>query len=238
MATVTFNQVEHDKVLALPAGERWRKGMEALKQVAEDTTRTDLVLFAYEHLNAGGEKRRAARFYRQPVAQRLFEEDRTMDAKTLDFDALAALPQGTLGHAYATFMRGHGITPDIFTCEGELTREAYLIKRMRQTHDLWHTVTDIDVDVPGELELQAFTLSQVWAPSLFVVVVLGALRALFRMPAAVPGMVRGFFRGLFAKSLVAVPWEDLWATPIAEVRRQLRVGVATTRRLPSTVTQA
>jgi ubiquinone biosynthesis protein Coq4 len=239
MATVAFNQVQHDKVLALPVAERWRKGMQALHEAAQDTTRTDLILYAYEHLNAGGEKRRAARFYRQAAAQRLYEENRTMDATTLDFDTLAALPQGTLGHAYASFMRGHGITPDIFTCEGPLTREAYLIKRMRQTHDLWHTVTDIDVDVPGELELQAFTLAQVWAPSLFVVVIGGALRALFRMPSAVPGMVRGFFRGLFARSLVAVPWEDLWATPIAEVRRQLRVGVTTApRRLPSTATQA
>jgi ubiquinone biosynthesis protein Coq4 len=224
MATVTFNQVEHDKVLALPAGERWRKGLLALREVAADTSRTDRVLYAYEHLNAGGEKARAERFYRSEVARRLYAQDRTLDASTLDFGALAALPEGTLGQAYARFMREHGITPDIFTCEGKLTPEAYFIKRMRQTHDLWHTVTGADTDVAGELELQAFTFAQVRAPSQLIVVLGGALRALFLLPRALPGIVRGFFRGLFARSLTAVPWEDLWATPIAEVRAQLRLS--------------
>jgi ubiquinone biosynthesis protein Coq4 len=223
MATVTFNQVEHDKVLALPTGERWRKGLLALKEVAQDTTRTDLVLYAYEHLNAGGEQKRAEKFYRSPLTHQFYKEDRTLDARTLDFDKLAALPEGTLGHAYVQFMRDRGITPEIFTCEGKLTREAYMIKRMRQTHDLWHTVTGVDTDVAGELELQAFTLAQVWAPSMFIVVVIGALRALFTLPRAVPGIVRGFFRGLFARPLAPTPWEDLWSTPLAHVRTVLRL---------------
>ena len=225
MATVTFNQVEHDKILALPAAERWRKGLDALKQVAADTSRTDLVLFAYEHLNAGTEGRRAKRFYaRYPNARRLYEENRTLDAKTVDFEALLQLPAGTLGYAYAKFMKDRGLTPDIFTAEGRLTPTAYLVKRMRQTHDLWHTVTGVDTDVAGELELQAFTLAQTWAPSIFIVVFFGALRALFRMPLAVPRMVRGFFRGLFAERLGPTPWEDLWTKPLAEVRAQLRLA--------------
>jgi ubiquinone biosynthesis protein Coq4 len=224
VATIAFNQPEHDKVLALPAAQRWRRGLAALLEVAADTSRTDRVLFAYEHLNAGTEKARAARFYRSPAARKLYQEDRTLDASTLDFGALATLPEGTLGHTYSRFMRERGLTPDVFACEGHLSPEAYLLKRIRQTHDLWHTIAGVDTDLAGELELQAFTLAQLWAPSLFVVVVLGGLRALFTLPRAVPRMVRGFFRGLFAQPLAAVPWEDFWATPIGQVRRALKLA--------------
>jgi ubiquinone biosynthesis protein COQ4 len=224
MATVTFNQVDHDKVLALPRRERWVRGLAALHDAAKDPERADRVLFAYEHLNAGTEHRRAERFYRDPDARKLYAENRTLDATTLSFDALEALPEDTLGHAYARFMRSRGITPDLFNCDGPLSPQAYLVKRMRQTHDLWHTVTGIDTDLAGELELQAFTLAQVWAPSIFIVTFFGALRALFVMPRVVPGILRGFFNGLRARRLVAVLWEDLWAEPLEHLRRKLNVG--------------
>jgi ubiquinone biosynthesis protein Coq4 len=224
MTTVAFNQQEHDKVLALPARERWRKGLLALKEVAQDTSRTDRVLYAYEHLNAGTERARADRFYRSETMRRMYEENRTLDASTVDFAALERLPDESLGHAYARFMRDRGITPDIFASEGRLTPEAYIVKRIRQTHDLWHTVVGAETDVAGELELQAFSLAQLWAPSLFVVVIVGALKALFTLPKAVPGMIRGFFRGLWARPLFAVPWEDLWEAPLQDVRAQLKLA--------------
>ena len=65
-------------------------------------------------------------------------------------------------------MKQRGLTPDIFAAKGELSRETYVIKRLRQTHDLWHVLTGIDLDVPGELELQAFTLLQMRVPSTLV----------------------------------------------------------------------
>ena len=223
MATVTFNQVEHDKVLALPTGERWRRGLLALRDVLKDTNRTDQVLYAYEHLNAGTEEWRAGRFYRSETARRLYAQDKTLDETTVDFSALAKLPEDTLGGAYARFMRDNGLTPDIFHCEGGLTAQGYFIKRMRQTHDVWHAATGIGPDIPGELELQAFTLAQLWAPSMVILVLGGMVRSLFLHPTGIPRAIRGFFRGLFARTLTDVPWEELWERPLSEVRAQLRL---------------
>ena len=224
MGTVTFNQPAHNQILALATTERWRRGLLALLEVGKDPNRTDKVLEAYEHMNAGSENQRARRFYRSAAAVRFFEENRTLDATTVDYDRLLALPEGTLGYSYARFMKDRGLTPDIFTCEGALSPAAYFSKRMRQTHDLWHVITGVDTDVAGELELQAFTLAQVWAPSQWVLVGLGTLRALFTAPSMALGAVRGFFRGLRARKFAPVAWEERWAEPLADVRRSLSCG--------------
>src|SRR5690606_7550553 len=98
-----------------------------------------------------------------------------------DLDALAQLPAGTLGHAYARFMRGHGLTPEIFDgppAEVRDERAAYAIQRMRQTHDLWHVVTNAETDPAGEIALQAFTFAQLRVPSSGLLAAFGTLRAL------------------------------------------------------------
>ena len=128
----------------LSRGQRWRKALAALGKVMADPGRTDQVLAFNLYVNAGSMNRRAPRFHADPQGRRLYEERRTLDAHTIDLDALAALPEGTLGHAYARFMRVRGITPDIFegTPPGVVDPEAaYVIQRMRQTHDLWHVVS-------------------------------------------------------------------------------------------------
>ena len=132
MAAISFNAVDHQAVVNLPLWERWKRGLKALLIVARDPDRTDKVLEAYEHLNAGTEARRADAFYASSGGEQLFLEDRTLDATTVDFDALARLPEGTLGNSYARFMRERNLTPDIFAARGALSRSTYVIKRLRQ----------------------------------------------------------------------------------------------------------
>ena len=221
MQAVIFNAIDHQRIVELPAWQRWKRGLRALVEVGKDPDRTDKVLEAYEHLNAGTERSRVRRFYSSPDAQRLFAEDRTLDKTTLDVTALAKLPEGTLGQGYARFMTERGLTPDIFASQGVLTREAFMIKRLRQTHDLWHVLTGINTDVPGELELQAFSTVQLRLPSAFLLVFLGTLRWLGRHPTIPFRVLRGTIAGLRARRLEAVPWEDFWATPLTELRARL-----------------
>lgn len=221
MYDLVFNAVDHQRINDLPAWRRWLIGLRALLEVGKDPDRTDKVLEAYEHLNAGGEPRRARAFYASPDGEALFQANASLDATTVDFDALAQLPEGTLGHAYATFMKQRGLTPDLFAARGELSREVYVIKRLRQTHDLWHVLTGIDTDVPGELELQAFTFTQLWIPSAFLLVTLGALRWLYRWPGLPVRVLRGMRNGLRARLLSPVRWEQHWATPLPQLRRAL-----------------
>jgi ubiquinone biosynthesis protein COQ4 len=222
METSTFSALNHQRIVELPAFERWKRGLRALIEVGKDPDRTDKVLEAYEHLNAGTEGYRVNRFYSSPRAEQLFLEDRTLDATTLDFAALAKLPEGTFGNAYARFMTERGLTPDIFAAQGRLSRTAFVIKRLRQTHDLWHVLTGIGTDVPGELELQAFSFTQLRLPSAFILIAMGTLRWSWRHPSLPFRVLRGAFAGLRAEKLDAQPWEELWARPLVELRRELR----------------
>ena len=70
----------------------------------------------------------------------------------------------------------HDPTPDVFDGPpAGVTNEraAYVIQRLRQTHDLWHVVTGYDTDPASEVALQAFTYAQLRAPGSLVLAALG-----------------------------------------------------------------
>lgn len=213
----------------LPLVARWRTALGALAKVMANPTRTDQVLVFSLHANAGSMKHRVQRFLDDPTGRRLFEERRAIDSKTVDLDALAALPEGTLGRAYAEFLRSHGLTPEVFDGPPDnLTDPAisYVVQRLRQTHDLWHVVTGFETDAPSEVALQAFTYAQVRAPSSLILAAMGTLRASRERPTLARDVVVAFRAGNRAERLAVFPWEDHWATPLAEVRALLGVEPA------------
>jgi ubiquinone biosynthesis protein COQ4 len=214
-------------VLSLSPVERWRRALSALAKVLADPGRTDQVLEFSIHANAGTMARRVKRVLGDPEGRRLYEERRAIDSKTIELDALGRLPEGTLGRAYADFMRSRGLTPEIFDgTPSQLSdpRMAYAVQRLRQTHDLWHVVTGYETDPASEIALQAFTFAQVRAPSSLILATAGTVhhgRGHRGLPRAV---VAAFRAGLRAEKLAMFPWEDHWETPLAEVRVMLGIG--------------
>jgi ubiquinone biosynthesis protein Coq4 len=215
-------------VADLPAHVRWARAIDALRAIFADPNQTERVLEFSTLANAGRRGERLDRFFQHPVGQRLYAERRAIDSTTVDLDVLAALPPGTLGHAYAAFMRAHGITPHIFDGAPDEIRDeraSYVMQRMRQTHDLWHVVMNVETDPAGEIALQAFTFAQLRAPSSGILAALGALRALPVSRRVLRDAVALYRVGLRASPFAVFPWEDHWATPLAEVRRLLNVPV-------------
>ncbi|HEV7557548.1 MAG TPA: Coq4 family protein [Kofleriaceae bacterium] len=213
-------------ITQLSAPERWRRAIGALAKVVADPTRTDEVLVFSAYANAGTMHHRLHRFYDDARGQKLYAEHRTIDSHTVDLDALAALPDGTLGHAYASFLRARGFTPEVFDGPPDDVTDpkaSYVIQRMRQTHDLWHVVTGHDTNPAGEIALQAFTYAQVRAPSSLILAAVGTLRGTRYQPTLVRDVVRAFRAGRHAEAFVAFAWEDHWATPLADVRAMLGV---------------
>jgi ubiquinone biosynthesis protein COQ4 len=207
-----------------PAHIRWSRAVRALARVLAHPEETDQVLVFSTYANAGSAPTRLDRFFDDPRGQDLFARRRAIDSHTVDLDKLAALPDDTLGHAYARFMKSHGLTPDVFDGPpGDVAdpRAAYVIQRMRQTHDLWHVVTHAETDPAGEVALQAFTYAQVGAPSAGILAALGMLKTV-RHDARIVRDVAAMLRlGKQANRLVLFAWEDHWATPLVEVRRLL-----------------
>jgi len=213
-----------EDVASLPAHERWRRALVALARILANPEETDQVLAFSNYVNAGGNADRVRFFYDDPRGRALFEERRALDSTTIDLDALAALPAGTLGHAYATFMRSHGLTPNVFDGSPPDVHDphaAYVIQRMRQTHDLWHVVSNAETDPAGEVALQAFTFAQVGAPSAGILAAVGTLRGMRHTRRIVREVVQMFRLGKRAEALAVFPWEDHWETPLTEVRRML-----------------
>jgi ubiquinone biosynthesis protein Coq4 len=227
VAASTINGVIEDAT-TLSAFTRWRRAFRALAQVMADPEKTDQVLVFSIYANAGSMPNRIHRFLDSPEGRRLYEEHRTIDSRTVDLDALLALPEGTLGHAYAHFLRSRGLTPTVFDnppTEVSDPRMQYVVQRLRQTHDLWHVVTGHDTNPASEIALQAFTFAQVRAPSSAILAMAGMLRAKLAMPREpiARSVLRSMMLGLRANPLPVFPWEDHWSTPLVEVRETLGI---------------
>jgi ubiquinone biosynthesis protein COQ4 len=229
MQTTTAASDPKPDYAALSAVQRWKIAGTALTKVLSNPNDTGQVLELVGVLNSGrSSRRRTERFFETPAGKKLWDERRAIDSRTIDIDALAALPEGTLGRAYATFLRSRGLTPEVF--DGPPARIAdpkrsYLVQRMRQTHDLWHVVTGCETDPAGEVALQAFTFAQTRAPGSAILAAAGALRALRTAPAVLRDVVALYRLGTRARSLPTFAWEDHWATPLAEVRTMLGLPV-------------
>lgn len=205
--------------------QRWTRALIALRKIVANPEDTAQVLVFTSLANSGrSTAARVSRFFDDPAGQKLYDEHRAIDSHTVDLDALAALPEGTLGRAYAKFLRSRGLTPDVFdgAPAGVLDpRLSYVIQRMRQTHDLWHVVTGCETDPAGEIALQAFTFAQVRAPGNALLALAGVVRGARQKPGIVRDVIALYRRGARAERLPSFPWEDHWATPLSEVRAML-----------------
>jgi ubiquinone biosynthesis protein COQ4 len=207
--------------------ERWKRALRLLRKVLSDPDDTEQVLAFLSIVNSGpSTKARIEQFFADPEARALYAQHRAIDSRTIDLDALAALPEGTLGHAYARFLRSRGLTPELFDgAPPGITdpRRSYVVQRLRQTHDLWHVVTGCETDPAGEIALQAFTFSQARSPGSAFLAVFGALRRMrnYRDVGIVRDVVTLYRAGRRARPLPSFAWEDHWATPVTEVRAML-----------------
>lgn len=206
-----------------PLSVRARRAFSALAVLARDHTRLDQVLVFTQAMNHARLARVAAEIESTPEGAALFAEKPRIDRKHVDFDALRRLPDGTLGREYTRFLDDAGITPDVFEelpAVGD-ERIAFMMLRMRQSHDLWHVLTGYTPDVVGEIRLQAFTFAQTNAPSALVLTLFGTVRWALAKKGHVGEVLRAYRRGRATKWLPTVRWEDHWETPLDELRERL-----------------
>ncbi len=84
-----------------------------------------------------------------------------LNLKPIDMNALAALPVGTFGRAYADFMRRFNLgvvnlSPELSGLYGRFP----LSIRVTRTHDMFHTLLGCDATTVGELGTYAFYHAQ------------------------------------------------------------------------------
>jgi len=205
-----------------PLPRRLAKAGRALAALARDPGQLDRVFEIGEALNAARIPERLDALEATPDGRRLLTERPVIDSKHVDFDALAQLPDGTLGREYVRFLRDNGITPDVFQRPDiDDDRVAYVMQRIRQTHDLWHVLTGYTPDVGGEILLQAFTLAQLRSPSSAALVLVGFVRWGWRTPGFLGRLRVAYRRGKATKPLATFVWEEHWHEAVSRMREML-----------------
>jgi len=205
------------------------RGVRAMVRITMDPTRLEEVFVL---ANLAEESPELAR-----LVEQIRQDPRFADAMRerprlgrVDQDALAALPEGTLGRAYADFMGARGLRhEDLELVRGERDVD-WVRNHLRETHDLWHVATGFDTDVAGELGVQAVYLAQFAGPLPLVLLTAGMLNTLVRergdATRRLDAIARGWLLGKRARPLFGLAWAARWERPLEDLRRELGLDLA------------
>jgi ubiquinone biosynthesis protein COQ4 len=148
----------------------------------------------------------------------------------LPLETLRSLPDGTLGREWARFLDAHRLSlaltkvPTPYTDDDDAS---YLLHRIRQSHDLWHTLLGVGVRGHEEVLVHAFSLAQTGLPSSIAIVFFGAIKHMVlerRWDCLRHDVARAYRRGAAADPLLAVYWERHLEEPLDEVRERYRIA--------------
>jgi ubiquinone biosynthesis protein COQ4 len=223
--------------LEIPPGRtphrlRWRKVLRILRDLRTSEDQVDAGLRLVDAVGGAGGERTFQRFVRQPEGRRLLRIRPDLVSLLADREALAAMPDGSLGRAYLAFAEENGFAADglmeknqAFEREGGKSdpHREWFWNRFTLAHDLWHVLTGCAPTAEGEMTLLAFSHAQNPQRGYLFLLGLGTLGNLTQ-GAAHRRSLRAWRAGKRAASLLTAPWEQLLAWPLAEVRRSYRVG--------------
>jgi ubiquinone biosynthesis protein Coq4 len=106
----------------------------------------------------------------------------------------------------------------------------FLRIHIAETHDIWHVVTGADTDIPGELQLEAFYVSQLYATRFWLgLIVKNLLKSTLDDIEAstqyMDAITTGWLMAKQAKPLFGIRWNHLWERPLEEIRADLNIVI-------------
>ncbi len=165
-------------------------------------------------------------------------------AEPVMLEALAEMPEGSIGRTYHAFLTKNGLEKNLATnykmlhdamaASGQLDRMPaemkYAIIRGFQIHDILHAITGYTSSGLDELSLQAFCLAQLQFPYFGMWMATTTSRMTFLRPdGIVPVMdsiTQGWQFGRRVKNLQFEKWESMFEEPVKEVRARYGVAAA------------
>lgn len=209
------------------------RALRALLRLSANPDDTAEVFTIIEALSGQAPLRTVARFQRDPLGRELLAERPQLLALLADRSLLESMPRGSLAQAYLAFIDREGITPDglVQASVDGRTRQleddsdlTFITERIRDTHDLWHTVTGYQGDVVGEAALLSFNVAQLGNPGVAAIVAAALLQ--YREADFYRLIARAYVDGMRASWLASTHWESLLPLPLSQVRALLRVSPA------------
>ena len=147
-----------------------------------------------------------------------------------DIGPLRALPDGTLGREFVRFLDEQGISlsglaqPTPYT---EDDHASYLMKRVRQSHDLWHVLLGLGTKGHEEVLVHCFSVAQTGFPYSLIIIGLGSIKHMLlegRWDTLARATRQAYGIGRQAAPLLTAYWERRWEQPLDDVRREFGVS--------------
>lgn len=208
--------------------ELWLIGRATVRVLA-DSNRTDEIHLVEEITGRDAYRRYLARWDSDPEIGRLLADRPELRSDQVDYDRLRRLPGDTLGGAYARHLDGCGITADYQAAGTRFVdddRIAYLMRRFRQTHDIWHTLLGLGIAGHEEVLVHSFSWGQLRLPVSAMVIVGGTIKHIVmerRRNTLQHGLRAAYEMGRAAAPLLPVCWEQQWEQQLDQVRVRYRV---------------
>ena len=214
----------------------WPQALRALRRLLNDKEDTTAVFEIMRALNGSATAKSYHRLLNTRDGGRIAYQ-RAEFAKLLMDDAwLDSLPEGSVGAAYRGFIREEQLSAEGLA---EISREgsteideahpyAWMGRRTRDVHDIWHILSGYHRDGLGEACLVAFSYAQTnglgWA-----LIGLGAANRARQSKEHpyVKAIWQGYQRGKAANWLLGEDYERLVAEPLVAARRRLNITPAT-----------
>ncbi len=202
---------------------------QAVVRVLGDSTKTHEIHRVEEITGRPRYRRLLAEMKATPEGQRILTERPELSSEHVDYDHLRALPASTLGGAYARHLDDNKLTADY---QAAATRHvddpemAYLMRRFRQTHDVWHALMGIGITGHEEVLTHWFSYGQLRLPVSALIMVFGTMKHMLlerRWEALRHSLREAYRAGRNAAPLLSVCWEDLWEQPLDDVRARYHV---------------
>ncbi len=162
----------------------------------------------------------------------ILDERPRIDSRTVDFRALRALPVGTLGRDFADHLERYELDPDaldVAVTRGRSEEANYLLERVRQTHDIWHTLLGLGAAGHEEVLVHAFQWPQLRMPYSALVVFFGTFKHVIgegRLRVLRTDLREAFRAGAAAAPLLPIYWERHWEEPTDRLRERLGIRPA------------
>ena len=218
-----------------------RAAFKALRELIDNPERTEKAFEVIRALSGQSLARSYRRFVKTESGRRILAKELNLIDTLRDREHLRALPAGSFGRAYYDFVYGESLSADELVqasavaddeAEGIFDQDfARFGERVRDQHDLWHTLTRYGRDELGELCLLAFTYAQTRNRGVGLIVLAGMFQFREFFGNRIFGIVWGAFQdGRRASWLPAEEWEELLPLPIADVRRLLAIPAPDTYR--------
>ena len=203
----------------------------ALRELIRDPEQTEQVFIIIRAMSGDSLERSYQRFLSTNTGCSILREQRKLRDRLDDRSALANLPSGSFGAAYLAFVEAGQLTAGGLVEASEVNEDLIedpglrlYAERLRDQHDLWHTLTGYGRDPFGEACLLAFTYAQTRNRGLGTIALIGMLKLSRELGAGVlKAMWQGFRDGRRAAWLPAQEWESLLERPLDEVRQQLHI---------------